>query len=571
MGMLGLLPILLRPKVLGIRNRWRAGRATQNLAFRDTVLAGFAVLVMLALYRGMLRALDYLAEDLEIAYLPPSLTLSLIFLMILFMLCFSSAAAAFGALFLGRDLELLLASPLKPFRFFVGKLLEVVISSSWMVAVFGMPVLIAFGTHYDADSSFYLVAVGLLVPFFLIPASLGVIVATLFSRFVSAGRTRELFLVAALLFVWALFECVRLIVATGTSLHDVNSVMATLRIFSFTSEPWIPSYWLAAVLGEQLEPLGTPLQPYLILLLGVSLALVTLAYLLYRFLHARAFTKTLAKRNVFFVRGTSVVTRVLRHIPGLPPPIRAVITKDLQAFSRDVMQGVQLLMLLGLCIIYLYNFSVMRGVSDLPENIRGWWQGFLVMMHLFMGAFFITAACTRLAFPSVSLEGPSYWIVQSSPLAIRELLRAKFLTWLFPVTLLCLLIFTSGTVILGAPTTVVLLSCISCALICYGVVGLAVGLGAVFAHFEWEHASQLVASFGSLVFMLVSVVLVLVNMGLLGLIIYLGNPDMSAFVISYPVWLMMSAIMLVVMYAVNLAVGRWALSQGVLALERRLR
>ncbi|WKZ57979.1 MAG: hypothetical protein QY326_04750 [Bdellovibrionota bacterium] len=566
-----ILPLLLRPKLLSLRNRWRSGRATQSLALRDTVIGFFAVTVMLGLYKGVLRALNYIAVDLEIAYLPPSLTLSLIFLMLLFMMTFSSTAAAFGAFFLGRDLELLLASPIKPLRFFFGKLVEVTLASSWMVAVFGMPVLFAFGAHYGGHWHFYLIAVALLIPFFLIPASIGVIVALLFSRFVSAGRTRELFIAAALLFIWALFECVRLLVATGTALHDMNSVMATLRIFAFTSKPWIPSYWLATILGENLEPLGTPLRPFLLLLLGVSTSLVSGAYVLYRLLHARAFTRSLSKKSLFFFQGTPVMTRLLAYIPGLSSQTRAIISKDLHSFSRDVMQGVQLLMLLGLCVIYLYNFSIMRGVEDLPDNIRGWWQGFLILMHLFMGAFFITAACTRLAFPSVSLEGPSFWIVQSSPVALRELLRAKFLTWLFPITLLCVLIFTSGTVILGASPAVVILSIFSCMLICYGVVGLAVGLGAVFAHFDWEHASQLVASFGSLVFMLVSVFLVLVNMALLGLIIYLGNRDMSAVELDYSVWLLLSAIMLVVMFAVNLVVGRWAMHQGVLALERRLR
>jgi hypothetical protein len=48
-------------------------------------------------------------------------------------------------------------------------------------------------------------------------------------------------------------------------------------------------------------------------------------------------------------------------------------------------------------------------------------------------------------------------------------------------------------------------------LITYGIVGLAVGLGAVFARFDCEHATQVSMSLGGMIFITASFALVLCN------------------------------------------------------------
>ena len=55
----------------------------------------------------------------------------------------------------------------------------------------------------------------------------------------------------------------------------------------------------------------------------------------------------------------------------------------------------------------------------------------------------------------------------------------------------------------------------------YGIVGLGIGLGAYFAAFSWEHPSQLALSVGSLLYMLSSATLVLVNILPIGLLLKL--------------------------------------------------
>lgn len=48
-------------------------------------------------------------------------------------------------------------------------------------------------------------------------------------------------------------------------------------------------------------------------------------------------------------------------------------------------------------------------IDDLPIGQRLWWQAILIIGNMTMGAFVMTAVATRFVFPSVSLEGQTFW------------------------------------------------------------------------------------------------------------------------------------------------------------------
>jgi hypothetical protein len=48
--------------------------------------------------------------------------------------------------------------------------------------------------------------------------------------------------------------------------------------------------------------------------------------------------------------------------------------------------------------------------------------------------------------------------------------------------------------------------------ICYGIVGLAIGFGALYSHFDWEYSTELAASFGGFVFMLCGIMFVMTSL-----------------------------------------------------------
>jgi ABC-2 type transport system permease protein len=162
--------------------------------------------------------------------------------------------------------------------------------------------------------------------------------------------------------------------------------------------------------------------------------------------------------------------------------------------------------LAGLYIWHLPSF-VNQGVTT-GDAIGVWYQRFMFIGNFSVGAFITIAACTRLVFPALSLEGKSLWIVQTAPISVREVIRLKMGIWIVPIATLSLALFTLGALYVGVSGLVIAVYGFTSLAIAYGVVGSACGLGARYARFDWEHPSQLCAGFGSLVYMIYSCALV---------------------------------------------------------------
>lgn len=563
------LPVVLKPKLLAFLNRWHRSCIKKSQVARDTILFLFASAVMWSIYHGTFIGLERANSATNLAYLPPSLPLGLVLLFLMLMLLFSSCLAALGSLYLGRDLDLILASPIGYKRFYSGKLLEIFGSSSWMAIIFGLPALIGFADWYNANWQFWIVTLAACLPYFLIPSTLAIALVTIFTVFVPANRTREVLLVALAMILIAIYLVIKLVTPEDASLKNLNDILKIVSVLSLPNTSWMPSYWFAATIGPILEHKQHEYWPYLLMLYSVALTLFASSYLLIKAFHFKAYSK--AKDNQHKLRLASATSQrlIVKLTPFIKPQFRALIVKELKIFSRDMTQAIQLLLLLGLTMVYLYNFQVLHNVEQLPEQTKLWWQGFLVGTNLAMGAFVMTAVCTRFVFPSVSLEGQSFWIIQTSPLSIKNFLRAKFWCWYFPVAIISSVIFGSGALAINAEPHIVIINILTSWVVCYGIVGLAVGLGAIFANFDWEHTSQLAASFGSLIFMLSATVLIAINLLPSGLLIFLRTLKLSGYGFTNLEWYLTIASTSALLTYINYCATRWALNAGVNALRAR--
>jgi ABC-2 type transport system permease protein len=193
----------------------------------------------------------------------------------------------------------------------------------------------------------------------------------------------------------------------------------------------------------------------------------------------------------------------------------------MRTLTRDIAQSTQLIFLGGLCLFYLGNLKTLVALDTFAADSSVNWQRAFFIIHTAITAFFTSSICTRLVFTSLSLEGKSYWILQTAPVNFRAILRAKFSGWYYPIAILSSLLFSIGTQILIGRWEITLLFGVLSFFVSYGIVGLGIGLGAYFADFSWEHPSQLALSVGSLLYMLSSATLVLVNILPIGLLLKL--------------------------------------------------
>jgi ABC-2 type transport system permease protein len=438
-------------------------------------------------------------------------------MMLMVMTSLTALASALGSFYLADDIETILASPTSSISFFLARLIYVLGTVAWMPFIFISPVLAAMATSYQLSPWFIPVSIITFLPYFLIPASLGTILATIFMATINQRWAKMVVRVAILIAIAALLYVLHGLVDAVTTRSADGQVLRLASSLSLAQSPWLPSAWTATILSELLVPSGKNIADRLTLLYSSALAVTGLAHIALHTLHPRGFSRALSRRAM-----ASATSRAgtIRGKTALPQPA-AVIQKDLRSLTRDVAQSTQIIFLGGLCLFYLGNLKTFVALDSFATDASVNWQRAFFIIHTAITAFFTSSICTRLVFTSISLEGKSYWILQTAPLLLRDILRAKFLGWYIPIAVLSSLLFSTGTqILIGRWDSTLLFGALSF-FVSYGIVGLGIGLGAYFADFSWEHPSQLVLSVGSLVYMLSSSILVLLNIFPMGMLLHL--------------------------------------------------
>ena len=118
--------------------------------------------------------------------------LGIILLAFLSILILSNIITALSTFFLAKDLDFLVGAPVGWFRFYLAKLFETVVHSSWMVGLLALPILTAYGIVYSGGPFFPFICVAAFAPFLLLPAVGGTIVTVALVNVFPARRTREL-------------------------------------------------------------------------------------------------------------------------------------------------------------------------------------------------------------------------------------------------------------------------------------------------------------------------------------------------------------------------------------------
>ncbi|MDI7261906.1 MAG: ATP-binding cassette domain-containing protein, partial [Thermodesulfobacteriota bacterium] len=183
----------------------------------------------------------------------------------------------------------------------------------------------------------------------------------------------------------------------------------------------------------------------------------------------------------------------------LSRPARAFIEKEIKTFFRDQTQWSQIFLVMGLIVIYLYNFSVLpleRSAIKLE-----YLQNLLSFLNMGLAAFVLSAISARFVFPAVSLEGEAFWIVRASPLSIRTFLWIKFFVYFIPLLLLSELLVVLTNILLDVTPFMIVLSVLTVFLIVPGIVAMGIGLGAIYPDFKSESPTQSVTSLGGLIYM----------------------------------------------------------------------
>lgn len=501
-------PYLLLPHLWSSRNR--AQRRERGDLTRAVVFGSIGLVVCGALSGGAYWLTTQLLEYAEFGDYLLRLGLSWLFLTFLAFLAFSGVVTALSTFFLSDDLRVLMAAPVTPRRLFHARFARTVGQASWMVVIFLAPILIGIGAARCAPPLFYVTAVLTVVPFSMIPVACGTAATLLLVNILPARRARDILMLMGLAFAAALVLLLRFIrpeqLLRVESLPDITDFFATLQS---PITPLLPSFWAGESLFASLQ--GGLDWLHAGALWSTALGCTVLVAAANERWHFAGYSRSQEAPKARFTR-LRFVDRLARIAP-LTIVRRQLLLKDVKIFLRDISQILQLLPLLALVLLYLYNFRVLD--LDRIPYMTGFVKNVYAFVNLGMAGFVMATVAVRFVFPAVSAEGGAFWIIRTAPISMRDFLWSKFWTGLVPVFVLTEALTIAANELLGIDPMLKVLTAAAILFMSFALVGLATGMGARYPRFGAD-PNQVAGSYGGVAFMILAVLFVIVMIVLLG-------------------------------------------------------
>jgi ABC-2 type transport system permease protein len=372
-----------------------------------------------------------------------------------------------------------------------------------------VPVLLGIGAARCAPPLYYAALPLVLLPFVLIPVAMGSMVTLALVNIFPARRARDVLMLMGLLFAISLVLLIRFMqperLLDVRSLPDVTAFFAALQS---PITPLLPSFWageaIFAALQGRLDLFHTAC------LWTTALGSALLARIAYDRHYLTGFSKAQEARKARFTR-LAGLEPLIRRLP-LGVPARSLLVKDLKVFLRDTTQWSQLLLLLALVAVYLYNFKVLD-IERIPY-MAGVIRNVYAFVNLALAGFVLAAVSVRFVFPAVSAEGQAFWLIRTSPVSMSAFLWSKFWTGLVPVVVLAEILTVVSNQLLGSDPFLKWICAGAVFVMSFGLVGMAAGFGARYPRFDAENLTQVSGSYGGVAFMVLAVLFILLEIAL---------------------------------------------------------
>ncbi len=503
-------PRFRQPSFLALTSpKWRSAIARLRRPAEDAqggrgVLLGVAgVAFLAAAFAISWRTVTYFKGVPEIGPLLAGKLLSMAFLAFGSILLLSNLVSALSTFFLARDLDMLVGSPVDWGRLYLAKLAETIVHSSWMVALLAAPLLVASGVVWGGGLLFPFVALAAFIPFVIIPGVIGSAVTLLLVNIFPARRTRDILGLVTIAAAGALVLGLRLLRPEQLARPEgFQSLVDFIAILRTPTHALLPTEWAAAMIMNWLTHVRDPLP--VALLWTTAGGFVVIGASLHRRLYASGYSRAQEGADTS-LRGKDWSRRLRHLMPGVPAMRREFILKDLRVFFRDSTQWSQLILLGVLIAVYLINIRALPLFTG--EEVPIFLVTLIVFLNQGLAGFVIAAVAARFIFPSVSLEGRLLWLLRSSPLDPRAMLRSKYLVGMLPLLILSLMLTLTTNTILRASPFMMTVSVLTVAGYTMSVSALALGIGTLYPQYDSENAAQIPTSFGGLVFMLLALAL----------------------------------------------------------------
>lgn len=528
--------------------RWQT--VVQNTA-SFLIFGGFTVTVFFV----SRFATEYLITQAHIGLFLFHRFLSMLLYMFFVTVNIGNLIVSFGTLYRSQEVAFLMSLPISHAKIFLIKFVDNFFYSSSTLTMLGLAMLLGYGSHFELPWYFYFVVIFfVMLPFMLIA---GVLATTSLMVLIKLG--------ARIGFRWLLGL---LIVAYGITVYTYFHLTNPMAMADEVLKMWpnvneymgyldpplvkaLPNHWVAEFLYWSIQGDYARALPYLALLLFTMLGLIALAGLIARRFYYESW---LAVTEWQALKPTETYREKGLLRPGesslLSPQILVLARRDISLFFREPSQWLHLMLMFLLLVMFLVSVATMSFRFDEPVMQA---NAFL-SVFLFTG-FLIASIALRFVFPSISLEGDSFWLLRASPFAPQKLYWYKLLSAVAVVMVLGEALGISSVYMFSRDVELTIIAACVVFFVVLALVSANIAAGGYFASFKERNPIRIASSQGaSLTFLGSMVYLMIVSATLIvPLNHYYKRVSYAGY--STPDWAMMPLILIGLFSAAIIAVS----------------
>ncbi len=501
------LNLVLNAKAQGILHRAFVKDAASVLVFSGFVIGMFLV--------GR-ASTTYLLSQAHIGQFLFHRLLSMVLYLLFVTVNLGNVVVCYATLYRSEEVTFLMGLPIRHENIFLAKFLDNFFHSSITLVMLGIALLLGYGSVFQMPWHFYFLTMfAVVLPFMLTAGIIAVMILMALIKVAARVGIRWLLTLSVgtyLLAVYGYFSLtnpVQLIQEVMKRFPNVNGYFPDLNP-AFSA--YLPNHWVAEYLYWSVNGDSGRAFPYLLTLNLVFILLLAAAGLLAKKIYYRSW---LAASDARATRGPemSFLSGGLLEFGSkspFSPATEALVKRDFWLFIREPGQWLHVIFM-----IFILSASLVSLDSMNLNSARPLFQILSFLGVFLFNGFLVASVALRFVFPSVSLEGESFWCVRSAPVDLNRLYWRRYIGLVIVVLVIGeVLVLISGRLAHLNPQLVVL-SAIGMGFVAITLTSLHLGGGSYFANFKERNAIRVASSQGASLTFLVSILYVVVVVSIL--------------------------------------------------------
>lgn len=439
---------------------------------------------------------------------------SIIFLIIFIVQIINSFVITLNTYYQTKELETLFISPISRTAVFFSKFFETHLKTSWMLVVFGFPLLISAGLIFKANVFYYLYSLIIFIMFSTIPVNIGIAAAMFAAGVFSIKKMKKFIVTFLIITIAAAVTIVRLIKPE----RFINpELFATLALFineiQTPSFILLPNRWVSEAIFNFLNKNYSEIFVFAALIFLTSYITGLVSFMVYQKRHFAGWISLqegdiTSKTKKTLSEKTGTVSKLAENkfikklISGFNVTSRALFKKEFLYQIRDTKTINQMFILSLLIIVYLFS------IVSLPLNWEDyiyWLKYSISFFNLGLILIIITAVCSRLMYPAIVAEKSTLWIIKTAPITPKRYVWTKFIYFLIPLLLFGELLAVLSFIFIRVEFGFFILNVFAIGLAITSLASMALA----FSFHDLKDEAKESAKTGSMAYMISSVILVL--------------------------------------------------------------